>query len=78
VAVDNLVFTKAEDWSYEKEFRVLLAENGLKVFDLNSICSITFGTQCADSTIIQSKVYLKKNQFIQSFSKQIWCQISLS
>ncbi len=60
VAVDNLVFTKAEDWSYEKEFRVLLAENGLKAFDLNSICSITFGTQCADSTIIESKSLLEQ------------------
>lgn len=59
-ALDNLIFTKAEDWRYERELRVLLAENGLKAFDLNSICSITFGTLCADSTIIESKSLLEQ------------------
>lgn len=70
VAVDNLVFTKAEDWSYEKEFRVLLVnENGLKSFDLKTIVSITFGTKCPDSIVSQSKTLLEQKNTYPKFYK---------
>jgi hypothetical protein len=59
-ATDTLVFSKSFEWSYENEFRVLIQSNGLKAFDLNTVCSITFGARCPESTLEQAKSLMKQ------------------
>ena len=57
----TLYFTKSIDWSYEKEYRILIDENADKSFKLkpNTIKSIILGTECSSENEKRMKEVLR-------------------
>ena len=58
---DKIYFKKQEDWSYEREYRLLVLSNEEQIFKLkfiNSLYGICFGTSCTqkDKELIRSLI----------------------
>jgi len=63
-AIYHLVFTKSDDWSYEKEIRVFrMISKGAIDFDVSNLTQIIFGCKADQSTIEKIKKIVLENNY---------------
>ncbi|HQZ23974.1 MAG TPA: DUF2971 domain-containing protein [Flavobacterium sp.] len=59
-SIYHLIFTKSENWSYEKEIRAfIMIYNGNVEFDIENLTEIIFGCKTDESTIIEIRELVK-------------------
>ena len=56
------VLYKADDWSYENEWRIIFLDPGMQdyIYTKNAISSVTVGTRCDESRIREIKDWASK------------------